>query len=90
MGRPSASARPVPFHPQATTVKVRAELLQANCLPTALAAKVELVMWTLDRIHRAPATALNSILLNGIVAPELPEHSERLGATLLAEHKKET
>jgi hypothetical protein len=61
-----------------------------DCLPTALGAKVELVMWAIDRIRRAPATALNSILLNGIVAPELPEPAESLRATLLAEYKNET
>jgi hypothetical protein len=90
VGRPSASARPVPRHPQATTVDVRAELLQADCLQTALDANVELVMWAIDRSHRDPATDLNSILLNGIIAPELPEPSERFRATLLAECKKET
>src|SRR5580692_7863019 len=94
VGRPTASTRPVPLHPQATTVEVRAELLQNNCLPAAIAAepaaKVEDVISAVDRVRRTPPTAPNGILLNGIVAPELPEPAERLRAALLAEYKEET
>jgi len=68
--------------------------LQNNCLPAAIAAepaaKVEDVISAVDRVRRTPPTAPNGILLNGIVAPELPEPAERLRAALLAEYKEET